>query len=416
MKIFKIAIPFWDHWLQLLGDNPELETQTRAEQQATINQNWFGFPHAWKDALEPLGYEVLEILANVDLVQKNWAAERNFHYNEETWKFDIIKGQILEFQPDILFVADMFQFTPEWVQSVRESCPSIRLVMGWCGGPWPNDNLFNAYDFTLSCVPEIVNILNQKGHRTLHLNHSFAPKILERLDTDKPQNIDFSFIGNINRNNQFHVVRDTMLEKLVSEVNVEIYTLAIYANDSLRNNTRLFAKSRIFHLAQTLKAVGIPGHILDQIPLLKSVAKLKSAPRRPINPKLKPFMQPPRFGIPMFQILRDSKATFNSHIDLSANSASNMRLFEATGVGTCLITDHKDNLHNLFEPDQEVITYKSADECIDKVKWLLDHPQERVSIAQAGQTRTLKEHTLEQRANQLNEILQQEMRRLTVTV
>ncbi len=416
MKLFKIAIPFWQHWLQLYAEHPELNAQTWTEQQATINHNWFGFPHAWKDALEPLGYEVFEVLANVDLVQKTWAAERGFAYDETAWKYDILKGQILDFQPDVLFVADMFQFSPEWIQAVRESCPSIRLVMGWCGGPWPNDTLFNAYDFTLSCVPEIVDILSGQGHRTFHLNHSFDPRILDRLNIIQPPTIDFSFIGNINRNNQFHVARDATLEQLVSEVKVEIFSLAFYTNDSLRTNVRRLAKAQVFGLAQQLKGVGLPGSWLDRLPVLSSAASLSTPPRRAVNPRLKPFMQPPRFGIPMFQALRDSKATFNSHIDLSANSASNMRLFEATGVGTCLVTDHKANLHELFEPDREVLTYSSPDECLEKVKWVLANPQKRDEIAQAGQARTLKEHALPLRAIQLDEILQHELQRLTALV
>ncbi|MBE9139441.1 glycosyltransferase family 1 protein [Nodosilinea sp. LEGE 07088] len=416
MKLFKIAIPFWQHWLQLYGEHPELATQSWAEQQATINRNWFGYPHAWKDALEPLGYKVVEVLANVELVQKTWAAERSFAYDETTWKHDILKGQILEFQPEILFVADMFQFAPEWIQSVRQSCPSIRVVMGWCGGPWPNDALFKAYDFTLSCVPEIVEILNGWGHRTFHLNHSFDPRILERLEMGRSPAIDFSFIGNINRNSQFHVARDATLERLVSEIDVEIFTLAFYTNDSLPTNARRIAKAQLFRLRQRLMAAGLPTDWLDRLPLLKTVAQLEHPPRRAVNPRLKPFMQPPRFGMPMFQTLRDSRATFNSHIDLSANSASNMRLFEATGVGTCLVTDHKVNLNQLFESDREVLTYRSPDECLEKVKWVLAHPKQRDDIAQAGQARTLKEHTLATRAQQLDEILQREMQRSTVLV
>lgn len=416
MKLFKIAIPFWQHWRQLYSEHPELDSQSWAEQQSTINHNWFGFPHAWKDALAPLGYDVLEVLANVDLVQKKWATERGFAYDDTTWKYDILKGQILEFQPEILFVADMFQFSPEWIQAVRDSCPSIRLVMGWCGGPWPNDALFNAYDFTLSCVPEIVEILSKEGHRTFHLDHSFDPRILDRIDTTHPPTIDVSFIGNINRNSQFHVARDAILERLVADVSVEIFTLALYADDSFSTNARRLAKVQVFQLLQRLKRIGLSTQRVEHLPFFKSVANLTAAPRRAINPKLKPFMQPPRFGIPMFQTLRDSRATFNSHIDLSANSASNMRLFEATGVGTCLITDHKANLHKLFEPDRETLTYKSPDECLDKVKWVLANPTSCAEIAQAGQTRTLKDHTLALRALQLDEILQHELRRLTALV
>ena len=44
---------------------------------------------------------------------------------------------------------------------------------------------------------------------------------------------------------------------------------------------------------------------------------------------------------------------------------------------------------------RNALTYKSTDECIDKVKWLLSHPNELKQIAEAGQKRTLKDHTFE---------------------
>jgi len=57
-----------------------------------------------------------------------------------------------------------------------------------------------------------------------------------------------------------------------------------------------------------------------------------------------------------------------------------------------------------------VVTYKTADECVEKISWLLDHPKEREDIARAGQARTLREHTFAQRALLLNEIIQKQMK------
>jgi spore maturation protein CgeB len=82
-----------------------------------------------------------------------------------------------------------------------------------------------------------------------------------------------------------------------------------------------------------------------------------------------------------------------------------MRLFEATGVGACLLTDWKENLARLFEPDKEVLTYNSAAECVEKVKYILEHEAERRAIAAAGQRRTLREHNFDNRAMQIDEII-----------
>jgi spore maturation protein CgeB len=120
---------------------------------------------------------------------------------------------------------------------------------------------------------------------------------------------------------------------------------------------------------------------------------------------LRRFIKAPVYGLEMFQVINDSKINLNIHADSSPLFASNMRLFEATGVGTCLLTDWKQNIHELFIPDKEIVVYKTADECVEKAKWLLEHPIEREKIASAGNLRTLKEHTYSNRAMQFDEIL-----------
>jgi spore maturation protein CgeB len=87
-----------------------------------------------------------------------------------------------------------------------------------------------------------------------------------------------------------------------------------------------------------------------------------------------------------------------------------MRLFEATGAGACLMTDRKVNLAEMFEPDVEVVTYSSVEECSEKVRYLLDHDSERESIAAAGQRRVLRDHTFENRARFLNDLITQALK------
>ena len=74
-----------------------------------------------------------------------------------------------------------------------------------------------------------------------------------------------------------------------------------------------------------------------------------------------------------------------------------MRLFEACGVGTCQIVDAREEVLPCYEPDTEIVTYKTIEECRDKAGWLLKNPAERAKIAAAGQRRTLKDHTTQHR-------------------
>ena len=93
-------------------------------------------------------------------------------------------------------------------------------------------------------------------------------------------------------------------------------------------------------------------------------------------------------------------------MEAAENYAGNARLFEATGMAACLLTDWKLNLPDIFEPDVEVVTYKSSEECLEKARYLLDHEDERKAIAEAGQRRILRDHTYTQRALQMDELIQ----------
>jgi spore maturation protein CgeB len=90
----------------------------------------------------------------------------------------------------------------------------------------------------------------------------------------------------------------------------------------------------------------------------------------------------------------------------SWGSVGNMRMYETTGMGTCLLTDSGDNMADLFEPDREVVTYSSIDECIEKSRYLLDHEDVRRKIALAGQQRTLRDHTMSNRSLQVDSMIQ----------
>jgi spore maturation protein CgeB len=83
-----------------------------------------------------------------------------------------------------------------------------------------------------------------------------------------------------------------------------------------------------------------------------------------------------------------------------------MRLFEATGVGCCLLSDTGKNMQDLYETDKELVTYRTLDECLEKVRFLLENDSKRIAIGEAGQKKTLTEHSLPNRCSQLDELLQ----------
>ena len=68
---------------------------------------------------------------------------------------------------------------------------------------------------------------------------------------------------------------------------------------------------------------------------------------------------------------RDARISLNRHIAEAEGHANNMRLYEATGVGSLLLTDEGSNLAELFEPGREVVTYAGVDDLVEKARHYL---------------------------------------------
>jgi len=83
----------------------------------------------------------------------------------------------------------------------------------------------------------------------------------------------------------------------------------------------------------------------------------------------------------------------------------NCRLFEAAGCGAFQIADWKPALPDLFEPEREIVTFRTRRELIEKVDYYLGHPDERQAIADRAYARAHREHTYEKRLRKMFEIL-----------
>jgi len=406
MRLLRISTWYPLYLRQFYDAQPELAREPYAEQHARLMADCFGLADFWARALRVEGYVAEEIISNVEAMQKTWANEHGQSYSEQDWLFELTTAQTKAFKPDVLFVNDYITFTASYLRHLKAECPSIKLVLGWCGGPYPDLSVFREYDVVLSCIPELVCGFRAAGLKSHHLNHAFAPHILDKLDMNAPPNVDFAFIGSITKQASFHEQREQLLLQLVQKTDLQFWSAI--NQPSFRRRSSAMVRRAAFDTVDLAQRVGVPGALIKGTPLVQKVARWPARPPVPgsINKQIVRRARPPIFGLEMYQQLRQSRISLNTHIDISPVSASNQRLFEATGVGaTCLLTDWKANLSDLFEPDVEVTSYKSAEECVEKVRYLLAHEDERLAIAEAGQRRTLRDHTFTQRAAQLTGII-----------
>jgi spore maturation protein CgeB len=390
----------------MYGARPELASlDYRAQFEAFDRESHAAGNSAWAEALRPLGYDVMATISNNEHIQKTWAKEHGIRYRPASWQTEIAEAQVASFQPDLLFFTSFGDWRPEWIKHLREKYLGIALFGVWCGMPFGSIDIFREFDLILTCVPELNERFASFGCNSRHMHHAFDTRVLGHIDTNREQDIPFSFIGQLIRSRDFHQQRVRQLERIADAMEITIFSSAfeLYRLQQRRGPVRVVGH----RLARILTDSQMLRRSLDWPRLLRGAVQRAASFTPIVSEKLRLHTRPPVYGLAMYQTLQRTQVNYNIHGDLSPGSASNHRLFECTGVGSCLLTDHKANISTLFEPDREVVTFSSTEECIDKAKWLLDHPQERRRIAQAGQRRTLAEHTFTQRAGQFDAIIRE---------
>jgi len=363
LKFFK-ASSFYDEFIsEIYTENPGLDQKSYDEQYAELMSACISWSDYWKTNLEATGeFITTEIIANAKGLQIKWAEEHQVTYGEDTWLLDILEAQLREIQPDVFFAHDYFNIPSEFIQRMRREMPSIKYVLSYDGIGLQAHEKFEGCDLILSCAQFICDYYDNYGFDTLYFPFGFEASILDKIKKREPI-YDTTFSGSIIVRENFHNQRLHFLAEISKKIN-----LSLWAN-ALPENWNLYHKEQLKRIKN-----GKYQEYLDVYRLGK------------IN-------QGKLYGINMFQILSDSKIVINNHIDFSGDIAGNKRLTEATGIGSCLLTDYKSNIHTIFKPDEEIIVYKSADEAVEKIKYLLSHDEERKTIAQAGQNRTLSEYS-----------------------
>jgi hypothetical protein len=256
-------------------------------------------------------------------------------------------------------------------------------------------------DLLLTCVPNFAARLAQSGASVGILRHAFEPAIIDAITPLPDRDLDFTFTGHLVLQNGYHQERRVLVQKLLELTPLEMW---VQVSEPPGGAARL-AAGLTKRTGRVLQKIA-PTQVHEKFRhLSESLPEAESPYTRTLRRRFARRLHAPVFGLDNFRVLARSRVTFNNHIDVAESHAGNMRLFEATGMGACLLTDWKQDLHEIFDPDHEVVTYKSAEECVEKVKYLLSHEKECEAIAAAGQRRTLRDHTFQRRAAQLDETI-----------
>ncbi|TFV48024.1 CgeB family protein [Bradyrhizobium niftali] len=259
---------------------------------------------------------------------------------------NILLAQIEEFKPDLVLNQDVFHVDARLARQIKGIGRPI--LIGQVGIVPSRGEDWSAYDLMISQLLSVVHSFRNAGVRSEVVHLAFEPDILNVLPPAPERSIDISFVGAVSADHQQRVAQ---LEAVARKYDLKLYGSGLHT---------LPASSPLHRCHQ--------GEV---------------------------------WGVEMYQALRASRVTLNSHIDMAGREAGNARLFEATGVGAFLLTDFKDNLDTLFAPEREVAAWRTVEDCLAQIERYLADDAARLSIAKAGQARTLASHTFRRRVEEI---------------
>lgn len=346
-NILKITSYYPNFLRTVYRQNLSLSKKSYQYQYEYLMKQFFGWADSYEFYLSKFGHKANQIIYNAQSLQLAWAKEHNIRKINHELLFEQIKF----YNPNILFLEDISIATKPFLKRVKDICPNLKLILTYVSSPVTiNNESLNYIDIVLSPSKKICIEYIKKGLKSEVLELGFDERILKNINFTHKKNA-IVFAGNIIDKIGYHQARKDFLQNffLSSNIPYEIYT----------QNKNLNLKN--------------------------------------INNEV--------YGIEYFNILSQYTISINKHIDISNNIAGNMRMYETTGLGTCLLTDHLDNISELFEVDTEIVTYSTLEEAIEKGRWLLNNPKKAYEIAKAGQKRTLTYYNYEKRVNKFLDIL-----------
>lgn len=350
---------FYDGFLKdVYAGDPSFAATPYSEQVDALVDSGFAAPHIMSRPLGALGWTTEQIIINATDTQLAWWSQTK-QQGQPTDLADIGRAQVAACDPDILYINNCHHYDSTFVRSLKKK---PKLVVGWSGFPPLDKTDWSAFDVILTSFDKMFDWATARGAKKVIRFHPGFPEDCPVLSTPRNPDLDVVFSGSVTDQHAYRV--------------------------QLLN-----------YLGMTSRAPAPEGFSFGLF--------MPSA--NALDPTVQRLNQGAVWGDEMIATLRRAKIVVNIDIDAFDNQPPNMRLIEATGAGTLLLTPHHPDLPNFFEPGVEIETFRHPDELMAKLGFFLQDDAAREEIALAGQKRCLKDHERADRAKWLKEILEAEL-------
>lgn len=339
----------------------------------------FGWPADLSRYMNQRNIRTEFIIVNDELLQKKWAIENCFSsYSRYRWEKEIAMEQIKSFCPDILWITSIFDYFGKFI---KNALPYCKKAITWVSCETPKNLDVSGFSVLVTSHPHILKNKHQSFEKVLITKPGFDPAILKKVGNIEKK-YDITFIGGMS---SAHKNRCEVLAYLVKNgINLQLFGI-------------LPESSKYLQITKVRKY--IPNYLYTS----QKFEKIEYEKNKQI---LKSVYKGPTFGLDAYRIFASSFLTVNVHGEVAKNYSGNIRMFESTGLGTCLITENYSNVKELFEPQKEILTYESKEHLLDIITKSLKQKEKILQIGTAGQKRTLRDHTIERMFNDLQPLFE----------
>ena len=460
-KIFRLC-PAPLSYLSEFRTTFRLDMLSFSDQVKILREENVILPGGWAAAMETEGFEVFETLYNDMGLQLQWASEMKsgllkYAAALSEIHFQIFKEQVKFFDPDIIYIHAGAYFEISLDVKHREEIRSVLqkpvIITGFWGDELPSQFTYKEYfkdvDFMFCASSHYEKKFIEAGIPAKSIGACFDESI--RYVPSKDKNHEFVFCGNTGYKSTDHIERYEKLVEIMSKSNLyllanehpakngsrikkiirnqlfglmsflpEAYLQALKKLFKYLRSKRFFMSESGYRYLKSRKSLHVLRTVFMDVVRSKEVIGVQTpAVEAPSGsphensykdnyfnnkePLFKLF--PERVGrlflkgTDYLSFLADSKIVLNIHRDEDAD-VGNIRCFEVTGVGSCLVTDKGPELKEFFDVENEIVTYDSIEECLEKVDYLLSHPEEMERISKNGQRATLSRHLLKHRTKE----------------
>ncbi|MCK5347709.1 MAG: glycosyltransferase, partial [Candidatus Heimdallarchaeota archaeon] len=344
--------------LDLYKKNPALLNVSYSDHISALFNDAFSGAHMFAPYMRKHGYQDLLIIGNCIPSQAQWAKENNINatISNQDQLIEIARMQVEVFKPHILYLSHPVGWLDSrFVQSLSWK-PS--LIVGWRGAPSPPGTDWSKFDVILSHLTACKKYALEVGAKNVEHFYPGFPRFIADEVHEMPKKYDIVFSGQWS---SLHKQRNEFIKQIAE---------APFVQDG--------KYSVGFFIAA---APGVLPECVEK------------------------YNHGPRWGIDMHRVLKSGRVVINAEIDIGRGDAGNMRLFETTGTGSFLLTEYHKNINRYFEPGTEIETFEDSTEMLEKIKYYLEHPEEREAIARNGQERCLKQYSMEVRTAEFNKIV-----------